>query len=56
MLTELKKKQEVGFALQPGLQEKKAQLKFIRSPPESEGFDILTRGVKISRKLPLRVH
>lgn len=27
MLTELKKKQEVGFALQHGLQEKKAQLK-----------------------------
>ncbi|XP_070325555.1 nesprin-2 isoform X5 [Odocoileus virginianus] len=30
MLTELKKKQEVGFALQPGLQEKKAQLKIYK--------------------------
>ncbi|KAF4017561.1 hypothetical protein G4228_009109, partial [Cervus hanglu yarkandensis] len=30
MLTELKKKQEVGFALQPGLQEKKAQLKICK--------------------------
>ena len=30
MLTELKKKQEVGFALQHGLQEKKAQLKIYK--------------------------
>uniref|UniRef100_A0A480L0G3 Nesprin-2 n=2 Tax=Sus scrofa TaxID=9823 RepID=A0A480L0G3_PIG len=30
MLTELKKKQEMGFALQPGLQEKKAQLKIYK--------------------------
>ncbi|XP_048217916.1 nesprin-2 isoform X2 [Perognathus longimembris pacificus] len=30
MLTELKKKQEAGFALQPGLQEKQAQLKIYK--------------------------
>ncbi|KAM7157907.1 nesprin-2 [Molossus nigricans] len=30
MLTDLKKKQEAGFALQPGLQEKKAQLKIYK--------------------------
>ncbi|XP_008061512.1 nesprin-2 [Carlito syrichta] len=30
MLTELKKKQEAGFALQPGLQEKKTQLKIYK--------------------------